>query len=84
LEAKLEEDLSTVPKGKGSIDVHIVESEAGHSTEATTGKKEGEPVCTISMMYPKIIELYMVYSQTLWPLVRKRTIPTESRYFSFK
>lgn len=38
LEAKLEEDLSTIPKRKGSIDVHIVESRTSPSTEATTVK----------------------------------------------
>jgi hypothetical protein len=45
LEAKLEEDLSTIPKRKGSIDVHIVESQTSSSTEATT-VKAGEPACS--------------------------------------
>ncbi|XP_023720150.1 uncharacterized protein LOC111871348 isoform X3 [Cryptotermes secundus] len=40
LEAKLEQDLSTTPKRKGSIDVHIVESQTNPSTEATTVKTE--------------------------------------------
>jgi hypothetical protein len=53
LEAKLEEDLSTIPKRKGSIDVHIVESQTHPSTEATTIKTEGESACTLIMMYPK-------------------------------
>jgi hypothetical protein len=54
LEAKLEEDLSTIPKRKGSIDVHIVESQTSPSTEATT-VKAGDPSCLRSMMYPEIM-----------------------------
>jgi hypothetical protein len=55
LEAKLEEDLSTIPKSKGSKDVHIVESQTSPSTEATTVKMEGEPASTLSMMHPKMM-----------------------------
>jgi hypothetical protein len=46
LEAKLEEDLSNTPRRKGSIDVHIVESQTKSSTEATTVKTEGKSACT--------------------------------------
>jgi predicted ferric reductase len=63
LEAKLEEDLSTIPKRKGSIDVHIVESQTNPSIEATTVKKEGESSCTLSIVCTKticmIIEFYI-------------------------
>jgi len=47
LEAKLEEDLSNVPRRKGSIDVHIVESQTKSSTEATTVKTEGKSAYTM-------------------------------------
>ena len=47
LEAKLEEDLSNIPRRKGSIDVHIVESQTKSSTEATTVKTEGKSACTM-------------------------------------
>jgi hypothetical protein len=47
LEAKLEEDLSNMPRRKGSIDVHIVESHTQSSTEVTTVKTEGDCACTI-------------------------------------
>jgi hypothetical protein len=47
LEAKLEEDLSNMPRRKGSIDVHVVESQTKSSTEATTVKTEGESACTM-------------------------------------
>jgi hypothetical protein len=47
LEAKLEEDLSNIPRRKGSIDVHIVESQTKSSTEATTVKAEGKSACTM-------------------------------------
>jgi hypothetical protein len=55
LEAKLEEDLSTIPKRKGSIDVHIAESKTSPSIEATTAKVEGEPVSTLSVTHPKMM-----------------------------
>jgi len=47
LEAKLEEDLSNIPRRKGSIDVHIVESQTKSSTEATTVVTEGKSACTM-------------------------------------
>jgi hypothetical protein len=47
LEAKLEEDLSNIPRRKGSIDVHVVESQTKSSTEAPAVKTEGESACTI-------------------------------------
>jgi hypothetical protein len=47
LEAKLEEDLSNIPRRKGSIDVHIVESQTKSTTEATTVKTEGKSACTM-------------------------------------
>jgi hypothetical protein len=47
LEANLEKDLSTIPKRKGSIDVHVVESQTNLSTEATTVKTEGVFACTL-------------------------------------
>lgn len=55
LEAKLEEDLSTIPKRKGSIDVHIVGSQTSPSIEATTVKMEGEPASTLSANHPKMM-----------------------------
>jgi hypothetical protein len=49
LEANLDENPSTIPKRKGSIDVHVVESQTNSSIEVTTVKTEGESACTLSL-----------------------------------